>query len=130
VAELLLEFSFSEYVIDDRLSRFSWIPLGYKQEELLALFDLASREDVDVGGRYDRRFGAINVWSHAWINDATRHDSEIIGTWYVHWADANCIYQIECDEGFDLADLLHEPALLEEKALGRIKHGRRTDTPR
>jgi hypothetical protein len=26
VAELLPEFSFSEYVIDDRLSRFRWIP--------------------------------------------------------------------------------------------------------
>lgn len=33
--------------------------LPYEQEELRALFDLASREDVDVGGRYDRRGGAI-----------------------------------------------------------------------
>ena len=31
--------------------------------------------------------------------------------------------QIEWDEGFDLADLLYELALLEEHALGEVKHG-------
>ena len=100
------------------------VDLRYEKEELLALFDLASREDVETGGRYDRRGGAINVWSHAWINEATRHDSETIGTFYVHWADDNCIYQIECDEGFSLDDLLLELAVLEQKALGYVKHGR------
>lgn len=99
------------------------VDLRYEKEELLALFELASKEDVDEGGRYDRRGGAINVWSHAWTNEATRHDSETIGTWYVHWSDENRIYQIECDAGFELADLLHELALLEEKALGYHKHG-------
>jgi hypothetical protein len=98
------------------------VDLGYTREELLALFDTASQEDVDTGGRYDRRFGAIHVWSHRWINEAMRHDSEIIGSFSVSWID-ECISHIECAEGFDLADLLHELAILEDKALGRIKHG-------
>ena len=33
------------------------------------------------------------------------------------------IERIETEEGFDLADLLHELAMLELKALGDIKHG-------
>jgi hypothetical protein len=33
------------------------------------------------------------------------------------------IYRIETEEGFDLADLLHELAMLELKALGDIRHG-------
>ena len=101
------------------------VDLPYEKEELLMLFDRASKEDVDTGGRYDRRGGAINVWSHPWTNDAMRHDSEIIGTLYVHWAEENRIYMIECDAGFALVDFLHELALLEEKAFGYVKHGRR-----
>ena len=31
--------------------------------------------------------------------------------------------------GFELEDLLHELAVLEEKALGYVKHGKRTTTP-
>src|SRR5262249_13672465 len=93
------------------------VDLGYTRQELLSLFDIASREDVEAGGRYDRRFGAINVWSHHWMHEATRHDSETIGSFYVNWIEER-IYQIECDEGFDLADLLHELAILEAKALG------------
>jgi hypothetical protein len=31
--------------------------------------------------------------------------------------------QIAWDEGFELADLLHDLALLEEHALGAVKHG-------
>jgi hypothetical protein len=54
-------------------------------DELLALFEAAEREDVDKGGRYDRRGAAITVWSHAWTTDATRHDSETIGTFSVTW---------------------------------------------
>jgi hypothetical protein len=99
--------------------------LCYTYEELLALFETAERQDVDNGGRYDRRGAAINVWSHPWTTTATRYDSETIGTFYVHWADENRIYQIECDAGFDLEDLLHELAVLEETALGAGKHGRK-----
>jgi hypothetical protein len=101
------------------------VDLRYEKEELLALFDYASQHDVDAGGRYDRRDGAINVWSHPWTTDATRQDSDTIGTFYVKWADENCIYRIECDAGFDLADLLYELAVLEDMALGYCKHGRR-----
>ena len=36
----------------------------YTRQELEALFVLANREDVEEGGRYDARGGAINVWSH------------------------------------------------------------------
>jgi len=99
------------------------VHLRSTHDELLALFEAAERGDVDKGGRYDQRGAAINVWSHAWTTDATRHDSETIGTWYVKWGDENCIYQIACDAGFDLADLLHELAVLEDNALGSLKHG-------
>ena len=63
------------------------------------------------------------MWSHPWTTDATRHASATIGTFYVRWAEDNCIYQIECDAAFDLADLLHELATLEAYALGSRKHG-------
>jgi hypothetical protein len=100
-------------------------------DALLALFEAAEHEDVDKGGRYDQRGAAIHVWSHPWTTDATRHDAETIGTLYVQRADNNCIYQIECDTGFDLADLLHELAVLEETALGYRKHGvKRFSCPR
>ena len=98
------------------------VHLAYTRQELEALFALANREDVEKRGRYDARGGAINVWSHHWANEATRHDSDTIGTFYVHWADENCIYQIECDEGFALGDLLVELGTLELKALGQVKH--------
>ena len=99
------------------------VSLRYTRQELLTLFATAEREDVDKGGRYDQRGGAINVWTHSWVHEATRHDSETLGTFYVHWADHNCIYQIECDEGFSLEDLLLELGILERKALGYLKHG-------
>lgn len=101
------------------------VDLRYTRQKLDALFDLAEREDVEQGGRYDKRSGAINVWSHSWINEATRHDSETIGTFYVHWGDKNHVWLVECDEGFSLDDLLLELATLELKAFGRLKHGRR-----
>ena len=99
------------------------VDLRYTYEELLALFEAAERQDVDKGGRYDRRGAAINVWSHPWTTNATRYDSETLGTFYVTWSDENRIYQIACDGGFDLADLLHELAVLEDLAFGYRKHG-------
>ena len=97
--------------------------LRYTRDELLALFDAAERRDVEQGGRYDRCGAAIIVWSHPWTTDALRHDSETMGTFSVKWAEDNCIYRIECDAGFDLADLLHELAVLEDLALGSRRHG-------
>jgi hypothetical protein len=89
-----------------------------------AIFARANAEDVEVGGRYDARVAAINIWTHAWINEAAPSASETIGTVYFHWADQNHLYLIECDEGFSCDGLLHKLALLERKALGHIKHGK------
>jgi len=98
------------------------VNLHYTREELLALFDLATAEDVEKGGRYDARGGAIHVWSHHWVHPATRDESEMMGSFYVNWMDET-IWKIECDEGFGLDDLLYELAMLERKALGYVKHG-------
>jgi hypothetical protein len=100
------------------------VDLRYTEAELRALFQRARAEDVERGGRYDGRAGAINIWSHAWINDATRAESETIGSFYFRWAHKNQLYLIACDEGFSCHDLLYELAILEEKALGYVKHGR------
>jgi hypothetical protein len=99
------------------------VDLRYTHDALLTLFEAAERADVEPGGRYDRRGAAMLVWSHAWTTEATRYDSDILGTFYVHWAEENAIYRIACEAGFDLADLLHELAVLEELALGYRKHG-------
>jgi len=98
------------------------VDLCYTKEELLLIFDQATKEDVDHGGYYDCRGGAINVWSHPWTTVATRYDSATIGAFYVNWLEER-IDRIETNEGFDLADLLHELAILEDKALGDTKHG-------
>jgi hypothetical protein len=98
------------------------VDLRYTKEELLTLFDLAYTEDVDQGGRYDCRGGAINSWSHPWTHAATRYDSATLGAFSVNWLEER-MDRIETDEHFDLADLLHELAILELKAFGDTKHG-------
>ena len=37
------------------------VNLRYEREELHALFDVASAEDVEKGGRYDARGGVITI---------------------------------------------------------------------
>jgi len=101
------------------------VDFHYTRQELEAIFRLANAEDVEKGGRYDARSAAINVWSHHWLNPATRDESDIIGTFYVHWAPTPVLYEIETDEGFSLEDLLQELGRLERKALGVVKHGDR-----
>jgi hypothetical protein len=103
-------------------TRMHHVDLRYTKEELLTIFDLATHEDVDHGGHYECRGGGIHIWSHPWTNPATRYDSATIGALYVNWLEER-IDRIETEEGFDLADLLHELAVLEDKALGAIKHG-------
>ena len=44
----------------------------YARSELEALFAYARAHNVEPGGRYDARSVAINVWSHHWLNEATR----------------------------------------------------------
>jgi hypothetical protein len=46
-----------------------------------------------------------------------------MGSFYVNWMDET-IWRIECDEGFELNDLLNELGKLEQKAFGYVKHGR------
>lgn len=98
------------------------VDLRYTKAELLHLFEVATKEDVEHRGHYECRGGALYVWSHPWINAATRYDSTSIGAFYINWF-AERIERIETEEGFDLADLLHELALLELKAWGKTKHG-------
>jgi hypothetical protein len=95
--------------------------------ELQTLFREARAHDVEQGGRYDARSAAINVWSHHWLYNATREESEVIGTFYVRWGDAPALWAIETDEGFSLEDLMQELWRLELQALGWVKHG---DVPR
>jgi len=91
------------------------VDFAYTRQELDALFNLAHQEDVEHGGRYDARSAAIHVWSHHWQHLATREESDIIGTFYVHWAPTLMLYEIETDEGFSLKDLLQELGRLELK---------------
>src|SRR6516165_4978934 len=47
-----------------------YVDLRYTKAELLLLFDQATQEDVDRGGHYDCRGGAIYIWSHPWTTAA------------------------------------------------------------
>jgi hypothetical protein len=98
------------------------VDFAYTRAELDAIFRYACEHDVDKGGHYDARSVAINVWSHHWANDATREESDTIGTFYFHW-EPTTLWEIEVDEGFGLDDLMQELGRLELKALGRVKHG-------
>ena len=77
------------------------VALRYTKEELLTIFAVATKEDVDHRGHYECRGGAIYVWSHPWTHPATRYDSATIGAFYVNWLEER-IYRIETDEGFEL----------------------------
>jgi hypothetical protein len=99
------------------------VDFPYTRAELEAIFRYAHEHDVEKGGRYDARSAAVNIWSHHWLNDATREESEIIGTFYVHWWPTPILYEIETDAGFALEDLMRELGRLELAALGCVKHG-------
>jgi hypothetical protein len=96
----------------------------YTREDLKALFDLAYDEDVERGGRYDGRSGAINVYTHPWQTEMMRAESTLMGLFSAAWGQGNQIWQIALEEGFSLEDLLEELGTLEQKALGRKVHGR------
>jgi hypothetical protein len=99
------------------------VDFPYSQKELEALFAYAWEHDVEKGGRYDARSAAVNLWSHHWLNPATREESEIIGTFYVHWRPLPLLYAIETEADFALEDLMQELGFLELMALGYVKHG-------
>jgi hypothetical protein len=96
----------------------------YTREDLKALFDLVYEEDVERGGRYDGRSGAIHVYTHPWDSETMRLESTLMGSFSAAWGQGNQIWQIEVEEGFGLDDLLEELGTLEEKAIGRKIHGR------
>jgi hypothetical protein len=96
----------------------------YTRGELEALFALARQDDVEEGGRYDARVGAIIVWTHRWTEPYMREESTTMGTIYVFWVEENWIWRMEIEEGFSLEDLLVELGTLEEKALGEKVHKR------
>jgi hypothetical protein len=96
----------------------------YTREDLKAIFDLAYDEDVERGGRYDGRSGAIHVYTHPWHTEMMRSESTLMGSFSAVWGQGNQIWQIELEDGFSLDDLLEELGTLEQKALGRKMHGR------
>jgi hypothetical protein len=96
----------------------------YTREDLKALFDLAYEEDVERGGRYDGRSGAINVYTHPWDHETMRQESILMGSFSAAWGQGNLIWQVEAAEGFSVETLLEELGRLEEKAVGRKIHGR------
>jgi hypothetical protein len=99
------------------------VDFHYSRDQLHAIFQLAYAEDVEKGGRYDARSGAINVYTHPWNTETMRAESTLTGSIYVFWGDQNRIWQIEVDEGFSFEDLLEELGTLEKKALGEKIHG-------
>jgi hypothetical protein len=96
----------------------------YSRDQLDALFALARAEDVEKGGRYDARSGAINIYTHPWNSPTMQEESTLMGSIYVFWVEENRIWQVEIEEEFSLEDLLVELGMLEEKAIGRKVHGR------
>ena len=96
----------------------------YSQDHLHALFDLARAEDVEKGGRYDARSGAVNIYTHPWNSPTMQEESTLMGSIYAFWAEENRLWRVDIEEGFSLEDLLVELGILEEKAMGRKVHGR------
>ena len=67
----------------------------YSRDQLESLFRLAYLEDVEKGGRYDGRSGAINTYTHPWKTETMRAESTLMGSVYAFWGDQNRIWQIE-----------------------------------
>jgi hypothetical protein len=99
------------------------VDFAYTRSELQSIVDYARAHDVEQGGRYDARSAAIILWSHHWGHPATREESDVIGTFSVRWGDQPTLWQIACEEGFSLEDLMGELRRLERQALGQVKHG-------
>ncbi len=96
----------------------------YTREDLKAIFDVVYEEDVERGGQYDGRSGAIHIYTHPWDHETLTLESTLMGTFSVAWGQGNLIWQIDLEEGFSLEALLEELGTLEEKAIGRKIHGR------
>jgi hypothetical protein len=59
---------------------------------------------------------------HHGLNDATRQESETIGSFYVRWTDPPTLWHIDTDEGFPLDDLMTEIGRLDLQALDYVKY--------
>jgi len=94
----------------------------YTRAELFALCACAQAGDVEHGGRYDARGGVLHVWSHPWCTQALRDEHTLVGSFSCDWLTDPLVH-IEWNDGSELADVLSEPALLEEHAHGEVKHG-------
>jgi hypothetical protein len=88
-----------------------------------ALFDLTRARDVEKGGRYNVRSGAINIDAHPWNTATMQEESTLMGSVYARWAEERRIWRLEMEEGFSFEDLLMGSGTLEEKALGEKIHG-------
>jgi Family of unknown function (DUF6166) len=70
----------------------SAVDFRYSRDQLEAIFQLAYAEDVEKGGRYDARSGAINVYTHPWNTETMRAESTLMGSLYAFWGDQNRIW--------------------------------------
>src|SRR5919108_2416048 len=95
------------------------VDFPYTGPELEALFAYAHAHDVERGGRYDARSAAINLWSHHWAHDATRAESDVLGTFYVRW-DPPRVWLIEAEAGFGPGGLLGAVRPLARDAPGAV----------
>jgi hypothetical protein len=50
----------------------------YLRDQLDALFVLARAQDVEKGGRYDARSGAINIYTHPWNSPTMQEESTLM----------------------------------------------------
>jgi hypothetical protein len=80
------------------------VDFAYTRQGLEALLRYAQAHDVEKGG-YDTQSADINLWSHHWLNDATREEPETTDR---HSAPTARLYEIECDEGFSPEHLMQE----------------------
>jgi hypothetical protein len=98
------------------------VDFPYTRAELDALFAMART----IGSDNDRWSAAsactIQVRAPQEQRAAGKGASTLVGNFYVNWITYT-LQHIECAEGYDLADLLHELAILEQQALGCVKHG-------
>jgi hypothetical protein len=99
------------------------VDFPYTRSELAELLRYARAHDVEKGGHYDAGAAAMILWSHHWLNAATREASETIGSFDVPWGDMPALCEIETDEGCSLEDLMQDLWRIERQVFGYVRHG-------
>lgn len=69
----------------------------YTQDQLSAMYHKSAELDVDQGGHYDARIGAINVWSVPWTTIDAKRSSRLLGTMYARPADSGGYRRVEIE---------------------------------